>query len=434
MKLDLFQQQKLDLTLTTELKQAIELLQYSAIELSEFIKEQAVENPLIELQESSYDQSIPKKSVNEHDKHSFLNNMRSNQGYHLYDYLLQQASLLKKDDMEEKLLEYMIFSLDENGYFHDPLKEIARKFSVSVDFVEEMLNMIQEMEPTGVGARNLQECLMIQLKHLRPRNLLAEQMIQKHFTLFAEKKWKSIAAIEKIPVQEIQNVYDVIKTLNPKPGTDFVKEPPSYVIPDVIIEKNDSEMLIIVNDQHIPKISINENYMVMLDSMSSKETTSFLRMKYQQLSWLQKSIEKRKETLYKVMSVIIDKQMEFFYKGPNCLKPLTIAEVAEKADVHQSTVSRATNGKYAQTPYGVFELRYFFPSGVQNNNGTLTSSKQVKNEIKKLIEQEDKKKPLSDQKIVSLLYNNKGINVSRRTVTKYRKQLNIPSSVKRKSY
>lgn len=443
MELGLYQEQRLKLMMTNELRQAITLLQYSGIELSEFIHQQALENPLMELKEQNheiyktasadYDKNrSSKSSQREKDPLDFV----SNDEVSVYDYLLMQASFLRLTEDERRRLEYLILMLDENGYLKHDIDEIAEHIGESSCDVKDALMQLQEFDPAGVGASNIVECLLLQLKRKFPEEIVAYKIVNNYLQELADKKWKQIAKDLNISLNDVQKAFDLIQLLHPKPGLLIGKGPmPKYITPDLIVEKNKGDYAVFVNDHFLPKININDVYLHMLQSnQSDSEAVHYLQEKYQQVHWLLKSIEQRKVTLYNVMTAIVEKQKAFFEKGECFLSPMTLKEVAEAIDIHESTVSRATTDKYVQTPHGLFELKYFFTSSLKTENGKDTSSLHVKQLIKELIDHENKSKPLSDQKISALLKKEDGVVVSRRTVTKYREQLNIPSSSKRKRF
>lgn len=429
-ELGLFQQQKLKLVMTNELRQAIHLLQYSSFELQQFIKEQALENPLIEWEDMPvYEQRRVKKKRNDDEEMSF--EIPDTSEITLQQFLKQQLVDLREWRTEEKVLVFLIELLDENGYIQpEDLQLAAAAYHKSYEEILTLLSVIQSLEPAGIGARDLKECLYLQLKRLSFRDELAEQIVLHHLDDFANKKWKQLAQKYNVSLTRIQEVADLLQTLQPKPGAEFDQSHIQYIIPDLIVEKEQDDIKIIVNDV---TIKVNQEYYHMLQS-KDKEVASYVKDQYEKFSWLEKSILQRKRTLVNVMKTIIECQYPFFMKGEGHLQPLTLKEVAEKAEVHESTVSRVTTGKYVQTPYGLYELKYFFPSGIQHNTSAdAVSSDMIKREIQRIIDSEDKTKPLSDQQIANLL-EQKELKVSRRTVAKYREQMNILSSTQRKRF
>ncbi|OEH92303.1 RNA polymerase sigma-54 factor [Bacillus solimangrovi] len=419
--------------MTTELRQAITLLQYSAMDLTEYLQEQSLENPLIELKEPLWEQGFY-KSTHKHESDVNPLDFVSNEHRTLQDDLLTQIRLLHLVEGDYPIIRYMILLLDENGYFHEDLELVAEKFSVGYEYVEELLKCLQTLDPIGVGARSLGECLYLQLKNNDKIEEIALEIVLNDLELLADKKWKQIVKKYGVSLPYIQTIYDSLKTLNPRPGSSYNTSISNYIVPELAVQEDEGMFSVSFNDQSLPQISVNEKYQGYLKGTKQDDLTKYVADKYQQVMWLQKSIEQRRLTLLKVMITIIEKQPNFFKKGPKYLKPMTLKDVAEETELHESTVSRATTGKYVQTPHGVFELKVFFSSSIPMSQGGDTSSTEVKNELKQLIDDEDKKKPLSDQRLVELLKDKHGFVVSRRTVAKYRDQLKIPASSKRRRY
>ncbi|GLB59789.1 RNA polymerase factor sigma-54 [Cytobacillus sp. NCCP-133] len=440
MKAGLWQQQTMKLAMTQELTQAIALLQYSTQELSSFLENKALENPLLKIEsghvqsmDPRYDRVKPTRIKAEKDKVNWIEQIGSGKTMLLDEYLKSQLSL-KLTNTEKKAIERLIESLDENGYFRADLNMIASAFRISAEEAERLLKMLQGLEPAGVGARNLKECLSLQLKRLPERNELAEVIVDDYFTLFAEKKWKEISKRLSVELKEIQEVFDLVQTMNPRPASSFHSEKSAYITPDVIIKWDGDTFSVSIFDEALPKISFNDDYYKRFSAAGDRIVSRFLQEKQQDYHWILRSIEQRKETLTNVTLKIVEKQQDFFIKGPAHLKPMTMKEISDEIDIHESTVSRAVREKYAQTPYGTYELRSFFSSTIKTTSDENTSSQQVKTIISKRIEEENKKKPLSDQELVKLLNEKEGMVVSRRTIAKYRDQLGIPSSSKRKRY
>ena len=428
----LWQQQTLKLAMTQELTQAIALLQYNALELSEFLEHKALENPLLQIESRHVQAMDPRsdraKSVRkkvEKDKQNWIEQIGKKEIL-LDEYIKSQLDFAEISEEREKVFDYLIDCLDENGYFRAELKEVADRFLIAEDEVYDMLKLLQRLEPAGIGARCLQECLLLQLKRLEKPNEIAERIIAEHFNDFAEKKWKEISKQLQIKMTEIQEVFDFIQTLNPRPAASFQQEKPSYIVPDVLIRWDGESFVISVSNEVLPKISFNKEYYQRFSSTNDKQVSKFL--------WIMRSIEQRKETLKRVSLKIVEKQPDFFKNGPMYIRPMTMKEIADELDIHESTVSRAVREKYAQTSFGTFELRSFFSSTIKTMSDENTSSKQVKTIISRLIAQENKQKPLSDQELVHILKEQEGMVISRRTIAKYRDQLSIPSSSKRKRY
>jgi RNA polymerase sigma-54 factor len=434
MSAELLQEQRLKLSLTKELTQAIELLQYSAVELQSFLYEQSLENPFLEIRDYRLKRNF--RNLSDKEKQQWIENM-STYSETLSSYLTAQLPALSLSEHEERIVHYMIACLDEDGYLRVNIEEIAERFAISKQEAEKALQIIQSLEPAGVGARNLQECLYLQLKRLPYRDEFAEQIIQHHFSLFVEKAWKTLAKQLGVDIASLQRVWDLIRTLEPRPGIHYTKERPHFIVPDIIVQRSkEGDWRIFYNEDVHPELIWNRVYEQKISSCQDGQVHAFVKDKYRQFLWLAKSLEQRKQTLLNIMHVIVDKQKQCFETGFAALKPLTMREVAEELGIHESTVSRAVKNKYVQTPFGTVELRRFFSSAVSSvyMDEDAASSVKVKMFIKQLIEQENKQQPLSDQKLADLLHEQYGVVISRRTVAKYREQLHIPSSAKRKQY
>ena len=280
----------------------------------------------------------------------------------------------------------------------------------------------------------MQECLLLQLERLENRNFLAEQIITHYMEPFAKRKWKNISLDLKVTLAEIQEVKDLIQTLDPRPGTQFISEPVQFVKPELRIVPYEGDLLVHIEDDLIPNVGLNHHYEQLLQQEGDSESTQYAKQKVQQVQWLVKTIQQRKQTILKVAEAIARHQKEYFLNKTGVLKPLTLREIADEIEVHESTVSRATSNKYADTPRGVIELKSLFTSSLQNESGDTTSSQSIKNWMKELIATENKQKPLSDAKIATWLQTEKQTNVSRRAIAKYRDELGIPASSKRKRY
>lgn len=440
LKAGLWQQQTIRLAMTQELTQAIALLQYSSMELTSFLENKALENPLIQIEYGNVKAMDPRRDrvkkrgkAFEKDKRDWIEQIGTERKT-LEDHLFSQLELANLDENNKKIIRSLILNLDENGYLRASTAEIAQKLKITDKMVEYYLSVLQELEPAGIGARSLKECLLLQLKRLPERNELAETIVSEYFTSFAEKKWPEIAKALGIKLSQIQKVFDLVQTLNPRPASQFQEESPAYIVPDVVIKWDGEDFQISVFDDIIPKISFNQDYYRQFSSYDDQQVQNFLKEKQQDFHWIIRSLEQRKETLTKVAVKIVEKQQDFFRYGPSCLKPMTMKEVSDELGIHESTVSRAVREKYAETPFGTFELRSFFTSMLNTVSDEATSSHSVKNAIKELIDGESKQKPLSDQQISRILKEKEGIIISRRTVAKYREQLGIPSSAKRKRY
>ncbi|MCM3567459.1 RNA polymerase factor sigma-54 [Neobacillus mesonae] len=438
LKAGLWQQQTLKLAMTQELTQAIALLQYSAQELSEFLENKALENPLMQIENVNVQPMNPliDRNRKKHQKmeKDWIEQIAAKR-FSLEEQLISQLNIKSLSGEQLRVIRHLIQHLDENGYLADDLGEIALKLKVPREFTEDCLRVIQMLEPVGIGARNLQECLLIQLEYEYPENYeLAKEILTDYFVPFAEKKWKQIAKALNISLKEIQHVFDEIQALNPKPCARLGYETSAYIIPDAVVEQTPEGLTVRMFDDILPKITFNQQYFQKFKD-KDQQVSRFLKDKVQDYQWILKSIEQRRETLTRVVTKIVEKQTAFFQKGPESLVPMTMKEIASELNIHESTVSRAVREKYVQTPLGTFTLKSFFTSTIQTVAGDdNTSSSQVKNAISKLIDNENKEKPLSDQDIAEHLKMAEGIVVSRRTIAKYRGQLGIPSSSKRKRF
>lgn len=346
-----------------------------------------------------------------------------------------QLGVSVKTNKEKRIGEFIIESLDNKGYLSCSVQDISLLLNEDVVEVERVLRLIQTFDPIGVGARNLSECLMIQLKEKGIQDKNAYIIAENYLEDIAANRIQKIAKDLHITVSRVQGICDIIKMLEPKPSRGFIVDSDNirYIVPDVTVEKINGEYIIIVNDNNLPTLTISNYYKSMVNDLDDKEANKFLTDKLNSSMWLIKSIEQRRKTLYKVTESILKFQRKFFDEGKTALKPLVLKDVADDIGVHESTVSRATNGKYVQTPRGLFELKYFFASSISESDGDGISSTSVKTQIQKYIDEENTQKPLSDQKIAEML-SESGINISRRTVAKYRDEMRIPASSMRRRY
>ncbi|MDQ0161998.1 RNA polymerase factor sigma-54 [Aeribacillus alveayuensis] len=435
MKVGLFQEQTLKLTMTKELQQAITLLQYSTVDLISYLQEVTLENPLIDFIDKSNSNQFYHNKRKQHtdEKQNWIENV-SRKGSSLHEHLRSQLFDFHFSSVERQAMEILIDAVDSNGYMTEDLENISKKFAIPLEVLEKQLHVLQSLDPVGVGARSLQECLLLQLKQIKDKPAYTEFILREYFKPFAEKTWKEISKKTGLSLKEIQCIHDFIQTLNPRPGLQYEDTHPNYIIPDLIVEEKHGEWVVFYNDDLLPQIRISANYEPLIEMGNDSEIKSYVTSKIQQCRWLVKSLEQRKDTLVKVMYEIIRHQHEFFYSKNQILKPLTLKDIADSLLIHESTVSRAVKDKYVQTPFGLYELKYFFTNRVASNDLEDTSAANVKQMIQKLVEGEDKKRPLSDQKIADFLKKEYNMSVSRRTVAKYRDQLNIPASSIRKRY
>jgi RNA polymerase sigma-54 factor len=470
-------QQNLSLTqqlvMTPQLQQAIKLLQLSRLELAETIEQEMEQNPALEeelnedrsdqkitAQESEQQKESPVKEVTIEEKvsadtdwDSYINEYNSTGRIYtesenteapnfeaftserktLEDHLKWQLMLSGLNDSEERLGHVIIGNLNRDGYLCSDLEEIAQSAEAELPTVEKVLGVLQTFDPPGICARDLCETLLIQIKMLGIDNHIIKEIITHHLKNLENRNSKKIAKALRISTDDVRAAVKIIQYLEPKPGRKFTTDEPSYIIPDIYVYKDEDGFKIVMNDDGLPKLRISRFYRTAIadGKKISKETKTYLNEKMQSASWLIKSIHQRQKTIYLVMESIIKFQREFFEKGIAYLRPLILKDIAEDIEMHESTISRVTTNKYAYTPQGLFELKYFFNSSISRTGGKSMASASVKDKIRLLIENEDPNAPLSDDRIAVILQKS-DIEIARRTVAKYRKVLNILPSNKRK--
>jgi RNA polymerase sigma-54 factor len=354
----------------------------------------------------------------------------------LEEHLTKQITEKKIPERLKLLVQFLIGSLDKDGYLRFEIRDIEEFTKMSVFDIEEALQIVQRMDPTGVGARDLRECMMVQLRYRGLHDSLALKIIDETWDLFERLKIPELSRRHGVSPREVQEAIEVLKTIDPKPGYQYAGDKSSTVIPDLIVEKIDGKYVVMLNDRSIPSLHISNAYAKLLKRGSSakSEVKKYIREKFNSATWLIRSIEQRKNTMLRVMYAIIERQNEFFEKGPPNINPLKLQDVADMIDMHISTVSRVTSNKYVQTRHGVFELKYFFTEAIsQNSGGGDISTERIKNRIREMVEHEDTRRPLSDQKIAEQL-KNEGMAVARRTVAKYREQLKLLPARLRQKY
>ena len=460
MKLDygmkMTQEQRL--ILTQNMQQSIKLLQMSLHDLREYIDNEYSENPVLEVNEEivSYDDIAinekmtaeekydHKKIVDELYSDNYKEKLEVNYSVDevsplnfiekkisLKEYLQEQLVEVNIDQHMLSICKYIVESLDYRGYLEISVEELSEELSMSKEVVEEALKIVQSLEPYGIGARDIKECLLIQSLRLNILDNIMEKMILNHLENVAENKYETVGRALNISPREAQRYGDIIKKLEPKPSRGFYTgEEVNYIIPDAEIRNVDGEFFIIMNESVLPKLIINKTYRDVLHENKNSEVSSYVKDKINRAIFLIKSIEQRKSTLYKVLECVIDKQNDFFKFGRQHIKPLTLKEVADLINMHESTVSRAIKDKYVLTSYGTIRIKDLFATGASLSDEDMTVIK-IKDEIKKIINEENKNKPLSDQ-IVSSMLSEKNMKISRRTVAKYREELGIKSSSMRK--
>ena len=472
------------LAMTPQLQQAIKLLQMSTIELVEEIQSAHEDNPLLEIRESDsvteledqthagptpsgsllYDgDDTPYEDLGEAGFSEWdLNGYESDAGYYyetsssrqdssdvrieenilahrsesLRDSLMSQAIFHFQDERDRRIARYLIQNISESGYLENSLIEIQQSIAIyqetSLSDIEKVLFQIQKFEPAGVAARTPSECLLIQLQREysdHPDFQFAMEIIDNYIELLAVKDFSTLAEQIDVSQQQLQSAVNLIKRLNPYPGDAVAEIKADYIIPDVFVENKNGSWRVRANPAVLPNLTINQTYKKLILEKENKWSLE-MKSQLQHARWLLDNIEKRSRTILSVARAIVERQQNFFDYGSIKMQPLKLAHISESLDIHESTVSRAVNGKYLSTPQGIFELKYFFSTGVGNDNN-LVSATAIKSEIKSILAEESVKKPVSDEKIRELLAS-KDIEIARRTVTKYREQMNIPSSSKRK--
>lgn len=434
------QEQSQKLLMTTQMKQAIELLQCSREELLERLQEWTAENPLVEIEWPTYareylahkDERRDSSAPSQRPAVSAFDYGLSAQSS-MYDELSSQLRCMNPSPGVLRVALHLAGCLDESGYLMEPLEDISARLTVSDDGVVQALKYVQSCEPKGIGARSLEECLVLQLDAIPESDrALTKTVIQRHLTDAAANKFSYIAKACKQDVRRIQQVVDGLKRLNPKPGLTYAQTHTHYVVPDVVVRDMDGEYLVMTNESAEPKLHIPPKYFEWMGEDMDAETRQYVARKLQSAEWLVRSLEQRRQTLYKVSKAIVDMQKAFFIRGMSAMQPLTLRQIADLVGVHESTVSRATRGKYMLTPRGLYELKFFFTAELQRTGGC-TSAQAAKYEIQKLIEGENRLHPLSDEEIAKSLQHS-GTRISRRTVAKYREEMNISPSWRRKRY
>lgn len=440
-RLDIIQSQKL--VMTTQLKQSLDILNMSNLELEDEIKRESEENPVLEMQNKAdidwaeFAKNIDNKSYNikryDLDNDFTLENLARYES-NLYDYAKEQLSFLKLSNKEKEVCEYIVDCLDKDGYLRTDEIFILEELNIDNNYFDKCLKNIQELEPSGIGARDLSECLLIQMENKNINDDILKSIIIEDLNLIGQNKIKFISKKYDISIEECVEYIEKIKEFDPKPGRLCSNEKTVYIQPDVTVRKIDGQFIIYMNDNANFHLCINNYYKSVLNNPESDENAKeFIKNKLNYALNLLKNIETRKSTILKIAEVIVKEQKEFFNKGAKYIKPMRLKDIALDLGYHESTISRGINSKYILTPFGLFEFKYFFSTAIQSDEEEGTSSTKIKNMIKEFINKENKLKPLSDDKICKLL-KGEGIIVARRTVAKYREEMNILSSSKRKQF
>jgi RNA polymerase sigma-54 factor len=480
MVLELKQTPKLvqQLVITPQLQQAIRLLQLTRLELVDLISQEMKENPLLEEEEEGREvaegeapvteQEEPATSpeaevtpevkgtgegTDEFDWENYLENsnlipfQKSSQDGEerpsfenfltkrttLTDHLHWQLQLSRFTDQEHEAGTWIIGNLDEDGYLKISLEDICSETNLPMEMVERVLRRIQLFDPVGVAARDLKECLFIQLEQLSPRDPLAEKIVSEHLSLLKNRNYPAIAKQLGVSLERVNRAASLISKLDPKPGKAFGGEIVQEIIPDVYVYKVEGDYVIYLNDEGMPRLRINSLYRDILNGtrFSPEGERKYIQDKLRSALWLIRSIHQRQRTIYKVTKSIVKFQREFLEKGIQFLKPLVLRDVAEDIQMHESTISRVTHNKYVHTPQGIYELKFFFNAGITSTQGETMASESVKNLVREIIAKEDPKKPYSDEKLVQILQG-MDIHIARRTVSKYREMMKILSSNERR--
>lgn len=354
----------------------------------------------------------------------------------LPEHLLEQLHILNLSPLEQTIGEQLVWNIRDDGYMDASLNfdQLADELETKTEIIEKVLRQIHKLDPVGVGARNLQECLLVQLQQQKLPDPVAIDIIQNYFEEFKNKRYDKLISLLDIDKERLQEAVDEILQLNPKPGEGLFDSRTNYVVPDFIVEKIDGKFVVSLNDWNVPPLRISNTYksMLMDKKNTDTETRNYIRKKVENARWFITSIYQRKITMMKVMEAIVQRQTQFFDKGPDYIEPLIMREIAEMISMDISTVSRVSNGKYVQTDFGVFELKYFFNERIENEDGEEIATPKIKKRIKDIVEAEDGKKPLSDDKISAML-KKEGFPIARRTVAKYREQAGIPVARLRRS-
>jgi RNA polymerase sigma-54 factor len=480
MAIEMRQQMKLSqqLVMTPQLQQAIKLLQLSRIELQDVVRQELEENPVLdeapEIEENreaeqlellekeavpaaetgefkevqagedtmaemdwdnyieGYNFSAGEQYRDDDDDRSSYENILTKKGTRS-DHLMWQLNMTRLTELEIRVGEEIIGNIDEDGYFRASLADIVTVVQVDEPFVETVLTKIQEFDPVGVAARDLRESLLIQVRHLGMAGSLVEAILLKHLKDLELRRYKPIARAEGVDVDDILMAAKIIAGLDPKPGRILSQEDVQYISADIFVYKLGEDYVVVLNEDGLPNLRINPEYVGEGKSRSSldSKTEEYISDKMRSAVWLIKSIQQRQRTIYKVAKSLVKFQRDFLDRGIEYLKPLVLRDIAEDIGMHESTISRVTTNKYMQTPQGLFELKYFFNSGISVTGGECIASESVKSKIKEIVDNEDPRKPHSDQRLAELLAK-ENIEIARRTVTKYREMLRIGSSSERK--
>jgi RNA polymerase sigma-54 factor len=470
----LVQKQGLRLVMTPQLQQAIQLLQLSTLELQERIQQELEQNPFLEetnpdapeeptsaldqpptppapepvsketsqvddaradelpfdLTAAIFDEPDERTPVSTEEREEMPFENLGNSEASLSDHLVEQLRLATEDEEILRLGEGIIGNLDDDGYLRAEVAEIGEACGATETRVEEALRLVQGFDPIGVAARSIQECLLLQLRYGAEPDPVSVEIVEHCFEDLARRRYTDIARALKLPLDRIMESIEEIQALEPKPGRQFTANDARPIAPDVTIQKVDGDYIVLLNDEGIPRLRVNRLYGRLLRGSAGEDRT-FVEQRVRAARWLIQSVEQRQRTLRKVATSLVKFQREFLDKGVPALRPLALRDVADDISMHESTVSRVTTNKYVETPQGLFELKYFFHSGIAREDGQMVSSVSVRKMIQDLVGVEDDAKPLSDQEIAKVLHD-RGLTIARRTVAKYREELGILPSHQRR--
>lgn len=481
MRLEMQQKLAMELRMAPHIIQSIEVLTLPALELHNFIQQQLEMNPVLEGGEFSQEDresiredeqevaqeqerpvdedfltnfgnlerddwaeyysrnSIPKRS--DHEKDVKLEAMQNTpeKPASLQDYLFKQFQLLEVPEHLRKFGEYLIYNIDSKGYLRYSLEEIIKSVEppLSLQEAEQVLKWVQQLDPPGIGARNIQECLLLQLEENDPDYYFKKELIEKYLLDIYNNRYPKIAKETGKTMEEIKKAVEEIQKLNPKPGSNFSNESAQFIVPDIVVEWVDGKYVTRLERDYVPYLRINPMYLRSLQNAAggdiNRQTKEFIKKKIESANWVMDAIKQRQNTLHRVAEKIVEYQQDFLDHGLTYLKPLKMQDISDDLQIHVSTVSRAISDKYIQTPRGIFPMKFFFTGGIDKRDGDNESRVTVQERIQEIIAQEDKKHPLSDEEIAAKL-KEAGLAIARRTVTKYRKAMGIPSSRRRKQY
>jgi RNA polymerase sigma-54 factor len=472
--LSLSQTQQQKMIMAPQMRQSLEILQLQALDLRQLVSREIEQNPTLEdvpqtelsldaaaekpdatpedpAQEMDFDKEYealaklddewrdyfyqnsqePPSGDREKNRQFFFDSIERKES--LQAHLLEQLTLTDLPPEDVGVARLLIGSIGDDGYLTTPPEELALSAGCDADHLLDVLSVIQDFHPAGVGARDVRECLLLQLEGLGHHKSLAADIVRDHLDRLAARKFQDIARLLKVDVGNIRKACDLISTLEPKPGRIYSSDEATYVLPEIAVRKTDGEYTVALNDEHIPHLRISRHYrQLMEDKSTSPEVRAYIQERIRSSVFLIRSIEQRQRTLHRIAAEIVKAQSEFLDRGIAHMKPMTMSDVARKVGVHETTVSRAVSGKYMKTPSGVFDLKYFFTAGIKTESGQDVSNASVKDMIATMVANENPSRPLSDQEIMEKLAE-QGIRVARRTIAKYRLALRVPPSHLRKS-